>query len=174
MAGDRGSIDPVFAQKLNALVGASGGRVTIGNSYRSTATQQKLWDAALKKYGSPGAARKWVAPPGKSNHQAGVAADLRGDVKWAAANAARFGLWFPMGHEPWHVELAGSRSGKESQTTAPVHGHGPGDPNAMDALGATAANPEAEAEQKRRGTIEGQLANLLAAMTVDTEDVGGF
>lgn len=158
---DRGSIDPAFAQKLNALIAASGGRLTIGNSYRSTATQQRLWDAALKKYGSVAAARKWVAPPGNSKHQEGIAADLKGDLAWAHANAARFGLYFPMGHEPWHVEIAGSRSGKANQTTPPEIGgaHGPGNPDALDHI----ETPD------EYGTIEGQLANLLAAISSPTD-----
>src|SRR5690606_28212272 len=31
--------------------------------------------------------------------------------EWAHANAPNYGLAFPLGHEPWHVELAGARSG---------------------------------------------------------------
>ena len=62
----------------------------------------------MKKYGSAAKARKWVAPPGKSQHNHGNAADLRyaNDAarKWAHENAARFGLHFRMGNEPWHIE----------------------------------------------------------------------
>jgi hypothetical protein len=48
----------------------------INSSYRSPEQQQRLWDAALQKYGSPEAARKWVAPPGHSQHGEGNALDL--------------------------------------------------------------------------------------------------
>jgi hypothetical protein len=72
-----------------------------------------LFAEAVKKYGSEKAARKWVAPPGKSNHGRGVAADL--DIAnpgpaqtWAHANATRFGLQFPMSWEPWHIEIPGA------------------------------------------------------------------
>ena len=85
----------------------------INSAYRDTQTQQRLWDEALKKYGSPEAARKWVAPPGRSQHNHGMAADLKylspAAQEWVAANAARYGLAFPLSNENWHVELAGAR-----------------------------------------------------------------
>lgn len=104
-----GGLDPEFDRKIRALIAASGGKVTIRSGYRSVAEQQRLWSAAVKKYGSEAAARKWVAPPGKSNHNRGVAVDLGGDLSLAHRLAPQFGLTFPMGHEPWHVEPAGAR-----------------------------------------------------------------
>ena len=99
----------------------------IVSGYRSSAQQKKLWEAALKKYGSIEQARKWVAPPGSSAHQSGRAIDFHlGDrnssanvaqlsklpaYKWLAANARRFGF-YPYSSEPWHWEYnppAGSR-----------------------------------------------------------------
>jgi len=54
-----------------------------------------------------------VAPPGKSRHNHGIAADLAfatdADRQWAHENAAQFGLNFRMGHEPWHIELIGGK-----------------------------------------------------------------
>lgn len=100
---------PAFNQKLNALISASGGRLHVVSGYRSVAEQRRLWNVALKKYGSASAARKWVAPPGRSNHNKGIAADLGGDLGWAHANAARFGLYFPLSNEAWHIEPKGSR-----------------------------------------------------------------
>ncbi len=94
--------------------------VGIRSGYRSPDRQAELWNAAVQKYGSEEAARKWVAPPGKSQHNHGNAVDLSFDdpraQEWAQANAARYGLAFPMKHEPWHVELAGARG----QQAAPV------------------------------------------------------
>lgn len=61
---------------------------------------------------------KWVAPPGSSNHQKGVAADLQyldpSAVAWAHANAPKYGLNFPLGNEDWHIEPAGQRGGQPS------------------------------------------------------------
>lgn len=104
-----GGFNPDFEQRLNALIRASGGRVTVTSGYRSPEHQARLYAAALQKYGSEQEARRWVAPPGKSKHGEGVAADLGGDLEWAAANAAKFGLHRPMSWEPWHFEPVGSR-----------------------------------------------------------------
>lgn len=64
----------------------------------------------------------WVAPPGSSNHQKGVAADFKyldpSATQWAHENAPKYGLNFPLSNEDWHVEPAGLRSG---QPQLPVH-----------------------------------------------------
>lgn len=94
----------------------------IGSGARSNERQAELWDEAVRKYGSPEAARKWVAPPGMSRHNHGTAADLAfgNDAAraWVHANAANFGLHFPMAHEPWHVEPVGSRGHRDPSATA--------------------------------------------------------
>lgn len=91
------------------------GGITILSGYRSVAIQEELWRNALRKYGSAEKARKWVAPPGKSNHGRGTAADLTYKTHaakvWAHANAARFGLAFNLSNEDWHIEPAGLRNG---------------------------------------------------------------
>lgn len=99
----------------------------IGSGYRSVERQQQLWDEALKKYGSPEAARKWVAPPGKSQHNHGNAVDIwyngvrldkaPAEVRdWVHQNAAAYGLRFPMSWESWHIEPAGARGGGPGST----------------------------------------------------------
>lgn len=107
-AGENG-LDPSFAQAIQALIAASGGRLYIQSGYRSDQEQQQLFDAAVQKYGSVEAARKWVAPPGKSNHNRGMAVDLGGDTALAHTLAPRFGLVFPMSWEPWHIEPVHAR-----------------------------------------------------------------
>lgn len=116
-------LEDELARRLRALMAAAPGPVSIVSGYRSPERQAQLYADAVKKYGSEAAARKWVAPPGKSNHgkgrpdapmayDLGFAGGMNGSVKaWVHANAARFGLRFPMAHEPWHVEIA---------TTAPI------------------------------------------------------
>ncbi len=109
-----------FAEKLAKMLASMPddlkGSVTINSGYRSVERQQQLWLEALKKYGSPEAARKNVAPPGSSQHNKGNAADLGygSDAarNWVHQNAGNFGLSFPMGHEPWHIEDASARSGQ--------------------------------------------------------------
>lgn len=98
---------------VQKLLKAMGGKVTIKSGRRSTARQAELYAAALKKYGSPEKARKWVAPPGKSKHESGEAFDLGyADESTKAkvhAIAAQYGLYFPLANEDWHIERIGSR-----------------------------------------------------------------
>lgn len=100
--------DPTFASNLRRLERAVGG-LSVTSGFRSNEEQTKLFNAAVQKYGSVDAARKWVAPPGHSNHNKGLAADLSGNLELAHKLAPQFGLTFPMSWEPWHVEPVGIR-----------------------------------------------------------------
>lgn len=121
-----------FTSRLQAMQNAAraaGFDVSITSGYRSPERQQQLWDAALKKYGDPEIADNWVARPGKSNHGKGIAADLgfsnAAARQWAHANAARFGLHFPMEWEPWHVEPVGIQASSDPGAyTTPPAGYG--------------------------------------------------
>ena len=112
-------LDPAFQNSLAQLFLNAPpeiqAQLRLTSGFRSPERQEQLWQEALVKYGSPEAARKWVAPPGRSKHNHGQAVDLKylgDDAKaWAHANAERYGLHFPMAHEPWHIEPAGSRGG---------------------------------------------------------------
>lgn len=88
--------------------------VRINSGFRDVARQRELFDEAVRKYGSVEEARKWAAPPGSSKHNHGHAADLGFDnedaKRWVHANAEKYGLRFPMAHEPWHVEPSWARS----------------------------------------------------------------
>ena len=105
-------------------------QIRLNSGYRSEERQAQLYQEALAKYGSPEAARKWVAPPGKSRHQHGDAYDLQfgSDTakQWVHANAGQFGLAFPMAHEDWHIELASARGGAAAPVeAAPTGGLNP-------------------------------------------------
>lgn len=104
-------LDPTFSSSLMNLIAASNGRISIGSGYRSPEEQAALY--AQAKINHPDDYDNWVAAPGKSNHNSGLAADLRfqdDDAKaWAHANAAAFGLYFPMPWEDWHIEPFGTR-----------------------------------------------------------------
>jgi hypothetical protein len=97
-----------LATMLGALPPELQGKVRIYSGYRTVERQAELWQDALKKYGSAAEARKWVAPPGRSNHNHGVAVDLKfgsDDArKWVHDNADRFGLTFRLSNEDWHIE----------------------------------------------------------------------
>lgn len=115
-----------FAANLNAMFEDAPPEIRaglqIGSGYRSVERQQQLWDAAVVKYGSEAAARKWVAPPGRSQHNHGNAVDIwyngvrldkaPAEVKeWVHANAGAYGLRFPMSWEAWHIEPTDTRGG---------------------------------------------------------------
>lgn len=111
---------------------AAGHGIGIGiySGYRSPEHQERLFKQALTKYGSEEQARKWVAPPGKSQHNHGNAADLSyatDDARaWAHANAKNYGLHFRMTHEPWHIEPMSSSDGKIAAAQAEIkqdHSH---------------------------------------------------
>lgn len=118
LAGSDG-LNPQFVSSLQAMIAGAPPEIrdaiSISSGYRSPERQAQLYDQAVAKYGSPQAARKWVAPPGRSRHNYGQAADLKygSDAarQWAHENAARYGLSFPMSWEDWHIEPAGARSG---------------------------------------------------------------
>lgn len=109
---------------------SAGHNIRITSGYRSPAYQKGLFDRAVRKYGSVAAARKWVAPPGRSNHGRGIAADLNpfskgcssAACKWGHANAAAFGLRFRMSWEPWHIEPSGSSCEGTPGTVDPTGG----------------------------------------------------
>lgn len=116
-------LQSAFAEKLAKMLASMPadlkGGITINSGYRSIERQQQLWLEALQKYGSPEAARRWVAPPGNSQHNKGNAADLgySSDAarQWAHVNAGNFGLSFPMSHEPWHIEDQDARNAARAE-----------------------------------------------------------
>lgn len=126
ISGLQGGFNNSLAAMFAAAPPEIQGQLRIMSAYRSPERQAQLWEEALAKYGSPEAARKWVAPPGNSKHNHGQAVDLRflGDdaQKWVHANAAQYGLHFPMAHEPWHIEPVGSRGGAHSPNDGHAHG----------------------------------------------------
>lgn len=103
-----------FLERLNKLATSYGKNLNVTSGYRSTEYQSKLFADALKKYGSESAARKWVAKPGGSRHETGLAADIdgtsgSGSNSWFRSQAnndilSKFGLWKPLSNENWHVE----------------------------------------------------------------------
>lgn len=111
-------LDPRFAAALQQMIAANRS-ISPFSGYRSPERQAELFQAAVQKYGSEEAARAHVAPPGHSFHNKRLAADLayadEAARQWAHANAGKYNLLFPLTHEPWHIELAGARSGAPGQ-----------------------------------------------------------
>jgi len=103
---------PLLKASVEKLIAASGGAIQVVSGYRSTHEQQALWTDALQRYGSAEVADDWVAPPGHSMHEKGLAVDLGGDLALAARLVVELDLPLhrPLPHEPHHFELVGSRS----------------------------------------------------------------
>jgi hypothetical protein len=108
-----------MSDRLAAMIAEAPDNVKAGldimSGARSIERQQQLWDASDKS-------GKWVARPGGSKHNHGVAADLGWNGgrfsaapkevrEWVHANAEKYGLTFPMSYEPWHIETAEARKG---------------------------------------------------------------
>lgn len=117
-------LHPTFRGRLEKMM-ADNPAVGVGGGYRSPEEQERMfrsrytptsektdtfWNGQYWKHTSGAPA----APPGKSMHEIGLAADLVGDLDWVQKNAAKYGLkTFNHLGEPWHIqpaELPGSRS----------------------------------------------------------------
>ena len=100
-------VNPLMDARLRALIAAAPGRVTVTSGARTRAQQQKLYDDYLAGTGN------LAAKPGTSLHEKGLALDLgfENDAtrRWVHANAANFGLVFPIKSEPWHAEPVEAR-----------------------------------------------------------------
>ncbi|MFH1720255.1 MAG: M15 family metallopeptidase [Patescibacteria group bacterium] len=94
------------------------------SSFRSEGHQAKIYEQALRKYGSAGEARKWAAPPGNSAHQTGGAIDIVAVVNGAGGDKHpnQKYLWniLPQAgfvnydREAWHWEIYTDRWAKNS------------------------------------------------------------
>jgi hypothetical protein len=106
--GSSTGLHPLLRAAVDRLIEASDGARRIISGYRSPAEQARLWAEAVARYGDPEIADDWVARPGTSAHERGLAVDLGGDVELAVRLVRSLGLPLvrPLDHEPWHFELS--------------------------------------------------------------------
>ncbi len=116
-------------QKMIADCRAAGVGCTINNTYRSKATQQRMWDQSVAKFMAAGMTKeqakaetgKTTAIPGHSEHQTGLGADLNGGnatYDWLGEHCWEYGfiLRYPDNkihitgiiYEPWHFRYVGT------------------------------------------------------------------
>lgn len=123
-----------FLQKMFDAARAENVYPVVVSGYRSTKEQQKLLDEKIAEYQSEGygknqaeeKAEQWVALPGTSEHQLGIAVDINEDqlrssseevYGWLKINAHKFGFInrYPANkttitgviNEPWHYRYVG-------------------------------------------------------------------
>ena len=112
----------------------------VREGYRTAEEQQEILDDKIQTYINQGysqvkaerTAKEWVALPGTSEHQLGIAVDINADKSkcsnedvygWLAENAYKYGfvLRDPPGqqkitgtsYEPWHYRYVGEEAAKE-------------------------------------------------------------
>lgn len=138
-------LDPRMKERLTKMFEASGGKVYVmkGGGTRTEAQQKAMFlsrytpdpnsnDATYEGRTYRHTSGAAAAPPGKSMHEIGLAADLAGDLNWVQTHAGEFGLktFAGVNNEPWHVQLqelpnsrsqyekGGGAGGTASATTA--------------------------------------------------------
>lgn len=114
----------------------------VGEGYRTVEKQQAIMEDKIRAYENEGysrkeaekAAREWVAVPGTSEHELGLAVDINADKEksenqevydWLYQNAYKYGfiLRYPIGktmitgidYEPWHYRYVGREYAEEIQ-----------------------------------------------------------
>ena len=112
----------------------------VREGYRTAEEQQEILDEKIQIYINQGysqsraerTAKEWVALPGTSEHQLGIAVDINADKSkcsneevyaWLAENAYKYGfiLRYPLGkqeitgtsYEPWHYRYVGEEAALE-------------------------------------------------------------
>ncbi len=129
-----------YLQEMFDAARAEGIYPIVGEGYRTAEEQQKLLDEKIQAYINQGysksraerIAKEWVATPGTSEHQLGIAVDINADnfrcsdedvYAWLDKNAYKYGfiLRYPpakqkitgISYEPWHYRYVGPEAAKE-------------------------------------------------------------
>lgn len=163
-----------FASGLAAMIQDAPAEIRnqlrIRSGARDNDEQAVLWERALKQYGSAAAARKWVAPPGKSRHNHGDAADLQyGSAaarQWVHANAGKYGLRFPLGNEPWHIE----RTGSGGSVTVEANGAGRSPRAALPDMESVWARVQTISDPRVRDAVWNKYRGYMAVQSAADED----
>ena len=127
-------------QKMFDDARAQGYGLFVAAGYRTAEKQQQLMDEKIEAYKNEGysdakakrLAEKWVAIPGTSEHQMGIAVDINADTTisssdavytWLAENAYKYGFIkrYPSDktditgviNEPWHYRYVGKEAAQE-------------------------------------------------------------
>ncbi len=127
-------------QEMFDAARANGLHLFVAEGYRTQKEQQQLLDEKIEEYKNEGypkaeaeeLARQWVAVPGTSEHQLGIAVDINADnagssddevYTWLAENSWQYGFIrrYPPDkteitgtiYEPWHYRYVGKEATRE-------------------------------------------------------------
>ena len=166
--GQTKGMNPNFLDNISAMSKEFYGKykrnLVMTSGYRSSETQAALYKDAVAKYGA--SAGSYVAPPGRSLHEKGIAADinfsssLKKDIDLADNTGllAKYGLWRPLkdykSKEHWHIEPIGSRKGADKSA--------PGD---------GLNNPAAKPTPKALTETKQEMKPKPATKTADTKSI---
>lgn len=111
-----GWMDPLLLkaiQDASRSTASDGVELKVTSGWRSKGFQQRLFDDAVRTYGSVDIAKQYVASPETSMHVVGKAVDIgAADAdEWLIRNGSRFGLCQIYANEIWHFELAADEDG---------------------------------------------------------------
>ena len=129
-----------YLQEMFDEMKADGIYPIVREGYRTAEEQEKIFNEKVQAYMNEGyfrtmaerIAKEWVALPGTSEHQLGIAVDINADkahsandevYEWLAENAYKYGfiLRYPQGkeditgtgYEPWHYRYVGVEAAEE-------------------------------------------------------------
>ncbi len=129
-----------YLQEMFEEMRADGIYPIVREGYRTAEEQERIFNEKVKTYRNEGylkgkaerLAKEWVALPGTSEHQLGIAVDINADkehstneevYEWLAENAQKYGfiLRYPQGkeeitgtaYEPWHYRYVGREAAEE-------------------------------------------------------------
>ena len=129
-----------YLQEMFDAARTEGVYPVVREGYRTAEEQQEILDDKIQNYINQGysqvkaerTAKEWVALPGTSEHQLGIAVDINADKSkcsnedvygWLTENAYKYGfvLRYPLGkqkitgtsYEPWHYRYVGKEVARE-------------------------------------------------------------
>jgi zinc D-Ala-D-Ala carboxypeptidase len=122
-AGLEPALSQAFTRARTAAL-AAGLDLVVNSGLRSVAEQQRLYDEAIARYGSPGKARRWVLPPAESSHVRGLAIDVGppAAASWLEKYGVRYGLCRRYVNEWWHFERLAPAIGQRCPALEPYAG----------------------------------------------------